>query len=150
MRWAGSVPSCSKFCKDSRIEPGSASPGNRPVICVRTHSGVSPGPGSSTGSSPASDSVTEKAPACVKADSAASGSIAPRSMTNCSQSIVDSLLQPEAFLKIMDVGTARLESCVLEDLLVQRNVGLDAFDDDFVQRIFHARKSGTSGFAVCD
>ena len=50
--------------------------------------------------------------------------------------------QAETFLEVVNIGAARLESSVLENFLVQRNVGLDAFDNDLAQGAAHARKRG--------
>ena len=56
--------------------------------------------------------------------------------------------QAETLLKIVDVRSAGLEGGVLEDFLVQRHVGLDAFDDNFTQRIAHACKRRFPRFAM--
>ena len=42
----------------------------------------------------------------------------------------------------MNIRTTLLERGVLEDFLVQRDVGLDAFDHDLGERVLHARERG--------
>src|SRR5688572_18770961 len=61
-----------------------------------------------------------------------------------------SSLDPQPALQIVNVQAAGLERRVVEDLLVQRNVGLDALDDHFRQRVLHARDRGVAILAVRD
>src|SRR6185369_14859658 len=58
------------------------------------------------------------------------------------------LFNPQPPLQVMNVQSAGLERRVIEDFLVQRDVGLDALDHHFRQRVFHARDSGVAVFAV--
>src|SRR2546421_5929081 len=60
------------------------------------------------------------------------------------------LAQTQPSLEVVDVGAALLEGRVVADLLVQRHVGLDAFDHHFGQRILHARDGGLARVAVGD
>src|ERR1700688_4956725 len=50
----------------------------------------------------------------------------------------------------MDIGAALAESGMIEYLLVQGNIGLDAFDDHFSERVAHARDGGVPRVAVGD
>src|ERR1700722_12409432 len=50
----------------------------------------------------------------------------------------------------MDVGTALTKGGMIEYLLMQGNVGLDAFDDHLGQRVAHARDGRIPCVAVGD
>src|SRR5262245_55156344 len=120
---------------------------NSARIRTRGHSGVVPGAGSRTGSSPASSSVSDVAPTASSASSNGSGAAAPTDTVSCRKGMrtrgaargVALLLDAQSALQVVDVQPAGLEGGVVEDLLVQRDVRLDALDDHFGQRVLHAR-----------
>ena len=70
-------------------------------------------------------------------------------MTNCCQFNV-ALCESQPLFEIVDVRSTCLESGVLENFLVQRHVGLDAFNDDLGERMAHARKRGVAVMPVRD
>jgi hypothetical protein len=57
---------------------------------------------------------------------------------------------PAPAFQVTDVGAARAKRRVLEDLLVQRDVRLDALHHDLVQCVAHARDRGVAVLAVRD
>src|SRR5690606_6693638 len=59
-------------------------------------------------------------------------------------------LQAEALLEIVDVGAARLERGMLEDLVVQRHVRANPVDHDLVQGGGHASDRRAAILAVRD
>ena len=58
--------------------------------------------------------------------------------------------KPQLLLQIMNISTALLESMVRNDIQLQRHVGLDAVDDDLVERHAHAGQRRGAGLAVGD
>src|SRR5471032_1245325 len=58
------------------------------------------------------------------------------------------LLQPQSPLEIVDVRTALLERGMIEDFLMQRDIGLDAFDHHLRKRVAHARYSRIARVAI--
>src|SRR5690606_3283443 len=130
---SGNFPASTRFSAES-----STLAGNNACTVTVGHSGVSCGGGSSCGSLPASTSETAAAPASVSsASTAGASSLRTESRSVCQLTLGPSL-QAEALLEIVDVGAAGLERGVLKDLVVQRHVGADAVDHDFVQRGGHA------------
>src|ERR1700684_1973485 len=60
------------------------------------------------------------------------------------------LLQPQSSFEIVNVRSTLLEGGMIEYLLMQRDVGLDAFDHHLRQRVAHARDRGIAGVAIRD
>src|SRR5690348_4749149 len=114
----------------------------------------SPGAGSRTGDasrSSASTKVTAIAPQARQAASASSAASRPSSQLtswNACPEGANRLPQPKSPFQVVDVGAAFLEGRVIADFLVQRHVGLDAFDHHFRERILHARDGGLACVAV--
>src|ERR1700727_2974025 len=104
---------------------------------VAGHRRISPGAGSSTASSRLSVRVTDSAPLMNVASSTTSGASPMRSRVSSRNGMACST-HPEAPLQVMDVLAAGTKGLVTENLLVQGDVGLDAFDDHFAQRVLHA------------
>src|SRR6185369_12421152 len=141
---------CSNVAEENNVRNASASAAesNSALMRTRGHKGVDPGGGSSTGSSAASSSVIDAAPAASNASSKGAGSAEPIDNVSCRNGTGS--LDAEPPLQVVNVQAAGLERGVVEDFLVQRNVGLDAFDDHFRQRVLHARDRGVAILAVGD
>ena len=58
------------------------------------------------------------------------------------------LLQPQASFEIVDIRPALLEGGMIEYLLMQRNIGLDAFDHHLCKCVAHAGDGGIAGIAI--
>src|SRR5579872_3216549 len=129
--------------RTAAAQAASASPEKSDRTQVAGHKRTSPGKGSRTASSRASRSVTEIAPHSKHACSARSGSSVPSSNESCRKERVPvALPQTQSALEVVNVGAALLKCCVVEDLLMQRHVGLDPLDHHLGERILHAPDRG--------
>ena len=59
-------------------------------------------------------------------------------------------LQSQLLLQVMDIRATFLEGTVRHDFPLQRNIGLDAIDHDFIQGHTHACQGRLAGLTVGD